>query len=149
MSWLILFDERQQKEIEFCQVYKQDFGHGTDGHNVKMIIARMAEMLFDIEKVILTDYESDDGYKFKVDEISAILNECLKDVEACIYGKRGSEKPMNINEQAKDEFERLTRELIKWLNDYWHPHTKIIIDSTSAELVEDINSYTTEDFLKD
>lgn len=75
MSWLALFDERQQKEIEFCRLYQRDFGHGTDGHNAKLIIARMAEMLFDIEKVISTDYESDDGYRFKADEISAILNE--------------------------------------------------------------------------
>ena len=45
MNWLNNFDERQQKEIEFCTWYAEKFGHGTDGHNAKLIIAKMAAML--------------------------------------------------------------------------------------------------------
>jgi len=49
MNWLKLFDERQQKEIKFSQVYVNEFEHGTDGHNAKVIIAKMAQMLDKLE----------------------------------------------------------------------------------------------------
>jgi len=45
LDWKSGFDERQLKEIEFCVLYASDFSHGTDGHNAKMIIAKMAELL--------------------------------------------------------------------------------------------------------
>jgi len=45
MNWLNNFDERQRKEIEFSIVYLNQFEHGTDGHNAKVIIAKMADML--------------------------------------------------------------------------------------------------------
>lgn len=49
-SWMNLFDERQQKEINFCLVYAQSFAHGTDGHHAKMIIAKMADILNAVER---------------------------------------------------------------------------------------------------
>lgn len=54
-----------------------------------------------------------------------------------------------MDKETQEKFEQLSRQLIKWLNDNCHPHTKIIIDSTSAELVEGITAHYTEDFLKD
>lgn len=39
------FDDRQRKEIEFSRLYAKHFAHGTDGHNAKMIIAKMARLL--------------------------------------------------------------------------------------------------------
>ncbi len=44
-SWRIFFDERQQKEIEFSELYASKFCHGTDGHNAKLIIAHLAMLL--------------------------------------------------------------------------------------------------------
>ena len=44
-TWLDEFDERQQKEIRFSRLYAQDFAHGTEGHNAKLIIAKMASLL--------------------------------------------------------------------------------------------------------
>jgi len=44
-TWETHFDERQRKEIAYCIVYKNDFGHGTDGHNIRLIVAKMAELL--------------------------------------------------------------------------------------------------------
>ena len=44
-SWWINFDERQLKEIAFARVYVQQFNHGTDGHNAKLIIAKLADLL--------------------------------------------------------------------------------------------------------
>ncbi len=45
-DWHKNFTERQVKEIKFCLLYDtDDFRHGTDGHNPRMIIAEMAIML--------------------------------------------------------------------------------------------------------
>jgi hypothetical protein len=44
-AWESHFDERQRKEIAFCLIYKDDFAHGTDGHNIRLIVAKMAELL--------------------------------------------------------------------------------------------------------
>lgn len=43
--WAKLMDGRQQKEIQFDLLYSKEFSHGTDGHNARLIIARMAEIL--------------------------------------------------------------------------------------------------------
>jgi len=47
------------------------------------------------------------------------------------------------------DFEQLAKTLIKFLNDNHNPHTTIIITPTSAEIVEGLKSFTTEEFLKD
>ena len=49
INWLSHFDARQLKEIEFCRVYAENFNHGTDGHNAKLIIAQMAKLLDEAE----------------------------------------------------------------------------------------------------
>lgn len=43
--WEQEFDERARKEITFSRLYAADFHHGTEGHNAKLIIAKMAELL--------------------------------------------------------------------------------------------------------
>ena len=48
-KWLEKFDKRQQDEIRFSQLYAASFGHGTDGHNAKIIIAKMAKLLTEAE----------------------------------------------------------------------------------------------------
>lgn len=48
-KWLDAFDERQREEIAFSQLYAASFNHGTDGHNAKIIIAKMAELLTEAE----------------------------------------------------------------------------------------------------
>ncbi len=45
MNWLNNFEERQRKQIERSVLYAKDFAHGDDGHNAKLIIAKMAAML--------------------------------------------------------------------------------------------------------
>ena len=52
MNWLSNFDDRQQKEIEFCKLYAEKFSHGTDGHSAKLIIAKMASILNEIENEV-------------------------------------------------------------------------------------------------
>lgn len=55
MKWHNLFDERQQKEIKFSYIYAEQFGHGTDGHNAKMIIAKMSDLLDKLENALTSD----------------------------------------------------------------------------------------------
>jgi hypothetical protein len=43
--WETHFDERQRKEIAYCVIYADSFGHGTDGHNIRLIVAKMAQLL--------------------------------------------------------------------------------------------------------
>lgn len=43
--WETHFDERQRKEISFCLLYADDFAHGTDGHNIRLIVAKLARLL--------------------------------------------------------------------------------------------------------
>jgi hypothetical protein len=44
-QWMETFTEREQQEIRFSQTYARKYGHGTDGHNAKLIIAKMAGLL--------------------------------------------------------------------------------------------------------
>ena len=48
-----------------------------------------------------------------------------------------------------EEFAELTKPLIKYLNDKQDPHTKIIIDCMSAEMVKGEMSYHTNQFIND
>jgi hypothetical protein len=52
MDWESNFDERELKEIEFCLLYKKQFGHGTNAHNLRVIVAKMASILDNAESVI-------------------------------------------------------------------------------------------------
>ena len=40
-----------------------------------------------------------------------------------------------VSKEEYEEFKKLTEPLIEFLNKYRNPHTKIIIDTTTAELV--------------
>jgi len=56
---------------------------------------------------------------------------------------------MILNETERKEFEIVVRPLIKWLNDNCHPHVSVIADCSHAELLEGVNSFVTEDYLRD
>lgn len=49
MNWHSSFNERQVAEINFSKDYAKNWNHGTDGHNAKLIIAKMATLLDQIE----------------------------------------------------------------------------------------------------
>lgn len=44
-DWRVALSDRERKEVEYCRVYVSDFGHGTDGHLVKGLVAKLAELL--------------------------------------------------------------------------------------------------------
>lgn len=56
IDWKQFFDERQLKQIKWSQLYAGDeFRHGDDGHNAKLIIAKMAELLDQISENITVE----------------------------------------------------------------------------------------------
>ena len=57
MTWQEHFTERELKEIEYCKVYQRDFNHGTDGHNIRLIVAKMATILNLRDTVLIADNE--------------------------------------------------------------------------------------------
>jgi len=56
---------------------------------------------------------------------------------------------MIATKEQRAEFEKVTRPVIKWLNDNCHPHITVIIDVSSAELHEGVCRIYTEDYVKD
>nr|WP_282563649.1 hypothetical protein [Providencia alcalifaciens] len=54
-----------------------------------------------------------------------------------------------MNKKHESEFENVVKPLMKYMADNFHPHTKIIIDGTSAEVIEVISRTTTDQFIKD
>ena len=51
--------------------------------------------------------------------------------------------------QKDKEFEQLSKMFIKYLNDNYHPHTKIIISTDSAEILEGVKAMQTSEFIRD
>ena len=54
-DWKLLFDERQLKEIEFAHLYAQKFNHGTVGHNLLLLIDKLACWLDRYSDPVLLD----------------------------------------------------------------------------------------------
>ena len=51
--------------------------------------------------------------------------------------------------ENKEEFERIAKEMIKYLCDNHHPHTHVVIDCNSAVLAESAIAFTTDEFIRD
>lgn len=52
LEWMFNFDARERSEIAFNRLYMGGFNHGTDGHNMRKIISRMADLLDDYDAQI-------------------------------------------------------------------------------------------------
>lgn len=58
MSFIATLTEREIKEIRFAKLYKESFGHGTDGHHRLCLIATLADALRDSEHEVVNLKES-------------------------------------------------------------------------------------------
>lgn len=54
-DWRGQLDQRQNREVDFCRLYLRDFAHGTDGHNAKIIIAKLAQLLDEYQALLRTE----------------------------------------------------------------------------------------------
>lgn len=56
----------------------------------------------------------------------------------------------SINKKAqREEFEEITKPVIKWLCENYHPHVAVVIDPTSAVLYEGEIGFTTHEYVLD
>lgn len=56
---------------------------------------------------------------------------------------------MIFDNTKQNEFAEATKPLIKFIADNFHPHVTVIVDCSSAEMLEGICSFRTEEFIKD
>lgn len=54
-----------------------------------------------------------------------------------------------MNKKHESEFENVVKPLMRYMADNFHPHTKIVVDGSSAEVIEVISRTTTDQFIKD
>lgn len=55
---------------------------------------------------------------------------------------------MILTKEQRSEFEKITKPLIKYLAENYHPHIKIIVDYSSAEILESSSRVVTDEFIK-
>ena len=56
LTWGQSLNAREWQEVSFAQVYAKDFAHGTAGHVRLMLIAKLADLLDEAEKVKREQY---------------------------------------------------------------------------------------------
>jgi hypothetical protein len=54
-----------------------------------------------------------------------------------------------MEDEQKKEFKEAVKPLMKWLCENKHPHTTVMVTNTTAEIVEGIHYFLTEEFLID
>jgi len=91
------------------------------------------------------------------DTITAILNKKIETNKSCdnctniICKESKVEKDCTDNnyENWQPDFENVIKPVMKYLAENHHPHTKIQVDSNTAELLEGIKSVVTDEFIVD
>lgn len=58
-NWRLLFTDRDQKHIAFCENYKEHFAHGAPGHIDYMLVAGMAKFIDGIAKSAVEAFGSE------------------------------------------------------------------------------------------
>jgi len=56
---------------------------------------------------------------------------------------------MILNNEQQKELEKLSRPIVRWLNDNCHPHVAVIITPTSTEMCEGVFHCPIDDYVKD
>jgi hypothetical protein len=54
-----------------------------------------------------------------------------------------------LKKEQVDEFEKLAKPLIKWINENGSPHSQVIIDCDSAQVFSGECSIRTDEFVKE
>lgn len=54
-----------------------------------------------------------------------------------------------MEKELQESFKNAVEPAIKWLNENVHPHHHILIDCSTAELLEGALNYKTEEFIRD
>lgn len=99
-QWFDGFDSRQRQEIEFSQVYAEEFAHGTDGHNAKMIIAKMARELNDAYQMLDDSGKALDAANKELKELkqSAVNDAVAKAAPFAVREKTKAKNKRNVRD---------------------------------------------------
>lgn len=69
--------------------------------------------------------------------------------EPCACSELEVSKAKDFDKEQKAQFEALVKPLMKFLCENLHPHVVVIVEPTSAEILEGACAFQTEEFLKD
>lgn len=56
---------------------------------------------------------------------------------------------MILTQEQKEDFEKVSKPLIKFLAENFHPHVTVIVKNNRAEILEGSSSIITDEFIKD
>ena len=56
---------------------------------------------------------------------------------------------MTLTKEQIIEFEQVSKPLVKFLNEHFHPHVAVIVGPTGAEITEGLAVVKIEEYLKD
>ena len=62
---------------------------------------------------------------------------------------RPKEIKMILTEEERKAFAAAAEPLIEWVAQNCHPHTSVVLDANSAELLEGVAAHRTDKFLRD
>lgn len=80
---------------------------------------------------------SKENYDYAISEMNKMKAEQEKD------------NKVKLNEEKSKELVKLSKPIIKFLNDNYHPHVCVLIDCGSVEFLEGIHTFRTSEFYKD
>lgn len=56
--------------------------------------------------------------------------------------------PLDKDKIGREKFEEAVRPLMKYLSENHHPHTLVMVHSTSAEILEGLRMFNTKEFIR-
>ncbi len=56
---------------------------------------------------------------------------------------------MTLTEVQRKDLERLSRPLMAWISDNFHPYVSVVVSYDRASLKETVYNFVTEDYVKD
>lgn len=109
-QWFTVLEDRKQKEIEWNKVYDTpSFRHGTDGHNLRIIVSELAKKLNEYEDEIsdLKDNPECDECEDCDDIISNEINELEQSNAHLISELEDANERIKELERAIEQLEKL------------------------------------------
>lgn len=52
LNWMQQLEPHEQREVELANVYASVFAHGTDGHSRLMLIAKLSQLVTELEREV-------------------------------------------------------------------------------------------------
>ncbi|HFF0357519.1 TPA: hypothetical protein ACGA65_001034 [Klebsiella quasipneumoniae] len=147
-----IFRDHLIDSVRFIPVYEDDGDDVDDGTQEEQTKPPSREAMIEYIKQAIGE-----GYQPKTcDELISnhdliwLLHDKMLDYEyrAC-WNWRQNYQVSDVNKARSSSFEDVVKPVIKWLNENANPHTSVIIDATSAQLLTGEIGIHTEEFIKD